>query len=94
MADPEYKNAFEDELSAFKLRIRRRAKEKIEEQVGNIKGIIKAALCYGLGFFFSWRNCVKRRRLKDRRGSDPAGSTRQRSLNPCQRYNPAIYITR
>ena len=47
VADPEYKNAFEDELSAFKLRIRRRAKEKIEEQVGNIKGIIKAALCYG-----------------------------------------------
>ena len=32
IADPEYKKAFDDELVAFKERIRRRAKEKIAEQ--------------------------------------------------------------
>ena len=33
IADPEYKKAFDDELTAFKERIRRRAEEKIEEQL-------------------------------------------------------------
>ena len=33
IADPEYKKAFDDELVAFKSRIKRRAKEKIEEQL-------------------------------------------------------------
>ena len=33
LADPEYKQAFEDELVAFKDRIRRRAKEKIQEAI-------------------------------------------------------------
>ena len=33
IADADYKNAFEDELVAFKDRIRRRAAEKIEEQM-------------------------------------------------------------
>ena len=33
VADPEYKKAFDDELVAFKDRIRRRAQEKIEEQL-------------------------------------------------------------
>ena len=33
IADPEYKKAFDDELVAFKERIRRRAKEKIAEQL-------------------------------------------------------------
>ena len=33
IADPEYRKAFEDELVAFKDRIRRRAQEKIEEQL-------------------------------------------------------------
>jgi hypothetical protein len=33
IADPEYKKAFDDELVAFKERIRRRALEKIEEQM-------------------------------------------------------------
>ena len=33
IADPDYKKAFEDELIAFKDRIRRRALEKIEEQL-------------------------------------------------------------
>ena len=33
IADPEYKKAFDDELAAFKDRIRRRAKEKIAEQI-------------------------------------------------------------
>ena len=33
IADPEYKKAFDDELAGFKERIRRRAKEKIAEQL-------------------------------------------------------------
>ena len=33
VADPEYKKAFNDELEAFKERIRARAKEKIKEQM-------------------------------------------------------------
>merc|ERR1712113_1329004 len=33
IADPEYKKAFDDELVAFKDRIRRRAKEKIQEAI-------------------------------------------------------------
>ena len=33
VADPEYKKAFNDELEAFKKRIRDRAKEKIKEQM-------------------------------------------------------------
>ena len=33
IADPEYKKAFDDELVAFKERIRRRSKEKIAEQI-------------------------------------------------------------
>ena len=33
IADPEYKKAFDDELVAFKERIRRRAKEKIAAQL-------------------------------------------------------------
>lgn len=36
-ADPEYMKAFEDELSAFKDRIRRRAQEKIEEQMEELR---------------------------------------------------------
>ncbi len=37
LADPEYKKAFEDELAAFKERIRKRAKEKVEEQMEEIR---------------------------------------------------------
>lgn len=33
IADPSYKQSFDDELSAFKERIRRRAAEKIQEQI-------------------------------------------------------------
>ena len=36
-ADPEYKKAFDDELAAFKLRIRNRAKEKVEEQMEELR---------------------------------------------------------
>lgn len=36
-ADPEYKKAFDDELTAFKDRIRRRAKDKIEEQLAELR---------------------------------------------------------
>ena len=36
-ADPEYKKAFDDELVAFKQRIRRRAKEKVEEQMEELR---------------------------------------------------------
>ena len=37
MADAEYKNAFEQELTAFKSRIRTRAKQKIEEQMEELR---------------------------------------------------------
>lgn len=37
MADEEYKKAFLDELASFKERIRRRAKEKVEEQLAEIE---------------------------------------------------------
>ena len=37
IADVDYKKAFEDELRAFKDRIRRRAEEKIREQVEEAK---------------------------------------------------------
>ena len=33
VADPEYKKAFNDELEAFKQRIRTRAKQKVQEQM-------------------------------------------------------------
>ena len=33
VADPEYKKAFNDELDAFKQRIRTRAKQKVQEQM-------------------------------------------------------------
>lgn len=36
-ADPEYRKAFDDELEAFKERIRKRAKEKIEEQMEELR---------------------------------------------------------
>ena len=36
-ADPEYKRAFDEELAAFKQRIRRRAKEKVEEQMEELR---------------------------------------------------------
>ena len=35
IADPEYKKAFDDELVAFKARIKNRAKEKIAEQIAD-----------------------------------------------------------
>ena len=35
VADPEYKKAFDDELVAFKARIKNRAKEKIAEQIAD-----------------------------------------------------------
>ena len=37
VADPEYKKAFNDELEAFKQRIRLRAKEKVKEQMEEIE---------------------------------------------------------
>ncbi len=37
LADQEYKKAFEDELVAFQDRIRKRAKEKVEEQMEEIR---------------------------------------------------------
>lgn len=36
-ADPEYQKAFDDELVAFKARIRRRAKEKVDEQMEELR---------------------------------------------------------
>ena len=36
-ADPEYQKAFDDELKAFKERIRRRAKEKVDEQMAELR---------------------------------------------------------
>ncbi|QQP38112.1 Hsp90 co-chaperone Cdc37, partial [Caligus rogercresseyi] len=37
LATDEYKKAFYDELEAFKLRIRKRAKEKIQEQIKEMR---------------------------------------------------------
>ena len=37
VADDEYKKAFQDELVAFKDRVRRRAKEKVDEQMEELR---------------------------------------------------------